>query len=160
MGAKHDTRFSLENCEKLLCFTPIWKCNWKIRIQNKFRQRYIMYVGACPICKGIRSKIDLTTYLSWRANTLKKIHLNVLLTMGHGSMIFDVPSISSCWALLITVHFFSMSMMYIQKVFEHVHMLRIGIWGLSYIVTLLAKLTQIWVAIWGWWGKIMMCWHG
>ncbi len=46
-----------------------------------------------------------------------------------------------------------------------------SVWAHSYAVdghmctplycytTVPAKLTQIWV-IWGWWGKIMTCWHG
>jgi hypothetical protein len=55
--------------------------------------------------------------------------------------------------------FFSSSILYIYEVFEHVHMLWKGIFLHPYTVTLLAKLTQIWV-IWGCWDEIMMCWHG
>jgi hypothetical protein len=50
--------------------------------------------------------------------------------------------------LLIHIHF-----EYIYCV-EHIHMLWIGICVPPYTVTLLAKLTQIWV-IWGWWDEIM-----
>jgi hypothetical protein len=46
---------------------------------------------------------------------------------------------------------------YTCKVFEHVHMLWIGIWVHLCTVTLLAiKLNQIWV-MWGWWGETMTC---
>jgi hypothetical protein len=52
-----------------------------------------------------------------------------------------------------STHFYFTSIIYIWKVFEHVHMPWIGIWVHPCTVTLLAiKLNQIRV-MWGWWGK-------
>jgi hypothetical protein len=50
---------------------------------------------------------------------------------------------------MVEVVFFSTSIFYRWKAFEHVHLLWIGIWVHPCTVTLLAiKLTQIWV-MWG-----------
>jgi uncharacterized membrane protein len=55
-----------------------------------------------------------------------------------------------------STHFFSTSILYMWKVFEPIHMMWIGIWVHLCTVTMLAKLTQIWVIL-GWWGEIMFC---